>query len=337
MEAHLEIGRRIERLLYFAAVLVLLCLALVYFVSTAAYMSSANPNGFAILEKNLAAEMSGLREKYNHPVTRATPSSEERVLAVQATRKKLGLPTETLRKPQSSKVETYQDELKGVVSKSSAESGVSVESLSQDISASMSPDQVMDAIRHRRDQLSKTPASIWGIETPLIVPLEYGAARYSIPASVIANSLLIAIAPLIIWWLGSFHLTRRRELIFIREEDNYRSLFPHILNILPIVYIGAPWATAKERAGRNNQRLQRVGLQVTCSLMRSFVIILVSWPMVAMYIYSAVQIIELQANPSVFELALAFAIGAWMFVQALSALLQEWIILWGKVYTAYWR
>lgn len=336
MNTYSELGRRIERLFYFGAVLVLLCLALVYFVSTATYMSSRNPNGFAILERNLVANSESLKGLFDHPVAEWRRSSQDKVRDVQVTRAKLGLPPEMFAE-NPAKVETYRGELESILKKSSAESGMSVEVLSSGIAESMPPDQIIATVRSKQKLLSETPAKIWGIETPLIVPVEYGTARYAIPASIIANSLLIAMTPLIIWWLGSFQLTRQRELILIRESESHRYLFPHILNLLPIIYIGLPWVGEKERAGRNNQRRERILWQLVYSLVRSFVVILISWPILAMYIYSEIQIIGLQIDSPAIELVIASIVGLWMSFQALVILMQEWLMLWGKVFVEYWR
>jgi hypothetical protein len=214
---------------------------------------------------------------------------------------------------------------------------MAIEALSNGISESMSPDQIIAAVQNREKLLRETPITIWGIETPLVVPVEYGTARYAIPASVIANSLLIAMAPIIIWWFGSFQLTRQRELFLIRESENNKYLYPHILNLVPVIYIGAPWVGWKERAGRNNQRRERLGAQILYSIVRSFVVILISLPILVMYIYSEIQIIGLQIDPSVSELVLALIIGSWMSIQVLMILIQEWLLLWGKVFVSYWR
>lgn len=336
MNTYSELGRRIERLFYFGAVLVLLCLALVYFVSTTTYMSSRNPNGFAALERNLVGDSESLKNLFNYPPAEWKRSSQNSGRDVQATRAMLGLPLETFSE-EPTKVETYRGELESILKRSSAESGVSVEALSNGIAESMSPDQIIAAVRSRQKLLSETPAKIWGIETPLIVPVEYGAARYAIPASVIANSLLIAMAPLIVWWLGSFQLTRQRELTLIRESESHRYLYPHILNLLPIIYLGAPWVGERERAGRHNQRRERILWQTIYSLIRSFVVILISWPILAMYVYSEIQILNLQVDAPIIELVIASVIGLWMCFQALAILVQEWIFLWGKVFVEYWR
>lgn len=335
MTAYSQLGKRIERLFYFGAVLVLLCLALVYFSSTTKYMRSSNPNGFSILEKRLTADLQHLQELYDHPVV-ASETSPDRMRAIQETRRKLGLPLE-VNTVTHAQTQTYQDELKSVIQISSSESGVSVESLSNGIDATQPPLQIIGVVQGDLKKISETPAEIWGIQTPLVVPVEYGEARYGVPASVVAYSLLIAVAPLIIWWLGSFQLTRQRELIAIRDCDDYKVIFPHILNLFPITYINAPWLAGKERMRRDNYQRSRVAMQVTYSLFRSFVIILISWPMLIMYLYSAIQLLTLQDDLSSLELVVALVVGCWMVVQALYTLLQEWLLLWGKMYVDYWR
>jgi hypothetical protein len=336
MTVYSQLGKRIERLFYFGAVLVLLCLALIYFASTAIYMRSSNPNGYATLEKRLAADSQHLQELYDHPSTKSD-ESPDRVLAIQNARKKLGLPPEVIAAPITSDGKTYGDELKSVIQISSTESGVSVDALSSGISATQSPLEVLGIVQANLKKASEAPAEIWGIQTPLIVPVEYGDARYGVPASIIAYSLMIAIAPLIIWWLGSFQLTRQRELVAIRGCDDYRLIFPHILNLFPVLYIDAPWLSEKERAGRRNHRRQRIFLQMVYSLMRTFVVILISWPMLIMYLYSVFQLLSLQDNIAFWEVLIALAVGIWMSMQALVTLMQEWMYLWGKVYMDYWR
>lgn len=330
-----ELGRRIERLLYFGAVLVLLCVALFYFATTAVYMNEKNPSGLAALANNLKNDLPKLQELYDKPINAKQDATDNRMRLIQATRARLNMRPEILPKV-TDNTETYAVELTGIINRSSTETGMDASVLSKGINSTTPPLQAIAIVKDHLRLLSGKPLQIWGIETPTIVPFQYGKALYEIPASVIAISLLFFLAPLLIWWMGSFLLTRQRELLVLRNSDDYTIAFPHVLNILPVMYKDLPWLSEKEKYKRRNFHRNRLFGHIFYASLRSIVLILISTPMVVLYIYSEFQVINIQLDTSIFAIVCGIFFGLWLALQNIFIVAQEWLILWGKVYWGSW-
>lgn len=326
-----ELGRRLERLLYFGSVLLLLCFFELYFVSAAIYSRAESPEGVAELISKFESNSAHLQELFEASrVARVEKGNLERDARYSVMRLRLGLPEPTIVSdlPKA----TYKDVVSELVASVSKQSKTSIEGTKRLIDAQKPPEEILTILhKHHQDILNK-PITVWGIETPLVVPVQYGTAQYQVPTSFIANALLVGLVPLLIAWFGSLYVTRQRELIILRQVRDYKISFPHVLNILPIVFSSFPMMSINRLKNAKGQSMNRTVNRFGSGVVRSFILLLFIAPMGLIVAYSAVQLVLIRQDITWIELVVVFFAGFCLLIQAILLVAQEWIILWGKEY-----
>jgi len=330
-----DLGKRIERLFYFGSLLFLFGCLNLYFVNVANYVERENPDDINYLISSVGKKLEELNEKFNNPPKKVDKNKNiienERTSQV---RKQLGLPPreEKTEPTTTSKIQTYQDLLTNIINDIKYKSKLSKESLAIVQDASKSPQEIMLSLEARREQIAKRPVMIWGVESPLILPFQYGGARYQIPASFIAKSLSLALLPLILGWLGSLYLTRHRELLLIRRIRWHGHTFPHILNIFSV---GDEITESKFHL--KNKRKNRFEIwfeKFLPSALRSIVIMVFCIPISLILGYSFAQLFLFGDGISIWVYITFFIFIVWFFIQIFLLLFQEWAMLWDKHYYA---
>lgn len=332
-----DLGKRIERLFYFGSLIFLVGCINVYFVDLAKYVERENSDDIKMLISTMEKNFDNLKELFENP-----PKKEFVVNVLEdeknsEVRQNLGLPPKEKEQILENKkdVLTYQDLLEKITDEIKYKARLSKDSLVIIQDSSKSPQEIMISLNSRRQQLEKRPVTIWGVESPLILPLQYGGARYQIPASFIAKSLSFALFPLFLGWLGSLYLTRHRELLLIRKIKFHGNAFPHILNIFSVAITLDDSIDSKI-----NPRFQRRSkvenwiFKFMPSVIRSTLIVIFCAPMTILLAYCALQILSLSDEISVFLTMLVGFMLTCFFVQILALLIQEWVLLWNKTYYA---
>jgi hypothetical protein len=345
-----DLGRRVERLFYIGAALLILCLVEVYLVATVTFVKLENPAAYQILAGKIDSEKSRLSELYSDFLAKSTQKPVKQATAdgvtvkspnaeINRTRSRLGLGPHieippapdplatTVISPQLS-MKTYPQAMDELFSEASEQSGMDKKSLINGMDLNKDPAIILQNVQARGRELTSKPVLVWGIETPINVPLAYGAAQYQVPASVLATFLLIVLGPLLTWWFGSLALTRQRELYDIRNLEDYRFAFPHILNILPVVFLSFPWIWERRLRKSRTKLVDLVFSRVFCATLRSLVILALSVPMIFMFFYSAIQMFDIDSDVGVAKISATAIFGLVLICQILNLILQEWIILW---------
>jgi hypothetical protein len=102
-------------------------------------------------------------------------------------------------------------------------------------SSTKSPSQIaLDFLDEATEILSKKEPLLLGIEITEKSKLTIVGAELSLPTKSYIAMLQILLAPIIILWLGSFYITRVREILSINDCKSVTLIFPHIVNIYPI-------------------------------------------------------------------------------------------------------
>lgn len=325
-----DLGKRVERLLYFGALLLLACFLELYFVTAAVYVRTENPADIGRLIDRLREKRDELDTLFKNPPRKlAVPSTaEEKRIA--ALRKSLGLPPKQ-EEPVPSEERSFRQALENLVNPlSGAEQRISSETRGIVRNWEKSPDSLIVELEARKQQLRSIPVSIWGIESPLIVPVQYGGAQYQVPASFLAISLFFALAPLVVGWLASLHLTRQRELLIVRGLHDYRHAFPHVLNALPVDFEGMEVYQRLQHGNRKALAVQQRFSRVLAHVVRTVVLLAFTAPMVSILLFSAFNLFIADANPSMLELIGVGVLFVLLGGQAIGIVFQEWIVLWGK-------
>lgn len=199
-DTEVNLGRRVERLLIGGVLLIFLCLA-AFYLSFAArhYTEDRVSQGMQSLALLIEGDNKVLQRFYE----------------LESQRQKLA------KKKESAGENFYRKALEDKVAQAAALSGADAEKLRELVDEAQPPDDISSVLREKKKQRDAQPTTVAGVSVPS------GSLGFRMPAAYLANAMIIALAPLIIAWLGALYATRRRELI--AAYDGY-GLFPHVLN-----------------------------------------------------------------------------------------------------------
>lgn len=329
------LGRRMERLIFVGILLILLGFAEAY-VATANKQIREDRHAMAITSmlSRLESQEPRLTALYQSDsellsARSATVSAEsKREKAVIETRRKLGLPPSIpKREVPSQEPATYREALDKIV--------FDLRLLHPELSMELAQDQYTDyttppkklinVLREQNKALESSPTTVWGIQTPRLLQFQYAGTDYKFPFDFVSSALSIALAPMIVGWLGALTFTRQRELLIITSLEDYKLAFPHILNILPVNFVRIErlfqqTATAKARISQRKLNI------IMAAVFRTFFILLITLPLAFCFSYSVVQLSDFDKGLD--AIFLSFFVAAFvMLLQSAYLAFQEWIFL----------
>jgi hypothetical protein len=330
------LGRRLERLFLGGVLLVVLSFLSVLLTTASKQLTNDKAlAGVTALEESIAKDKDHLTELFQHrndpPPRSVAPETPERLKALSATRKQLGLPDPPPIPAQPSlpePKEKYTDVISKLVLDCIKQSKVTDSDLiSKLLDFNSSPEELQKTLAVRREALENKPTSFWGIETPRTLRLRYADQSYTASYDVISILIMIPLAFLILGWLTAVYMTRQRELITIAELRDYKQAFPHILNFLPVDF--ARVFPIKRKIPKRSHKQNQVAL----CIVRAFVILLFSVPMVLGFVYSLLTLLDRSGDtPSLFWFLLGTIVVGAMLVQILALVAQEGFLLSGKLF-----
>jgi len=296
MEAYsdtdLHLGRRVERLLAGGVLLIFLCLA-AFYLSFAArhYTEDRVSQGIGSLALLIDGDEKVLQRFYE----------------LESQRQKLA------KKKEAAGENFYRKALEDKVARAAELSGADAAKLRELVNEAQPPGEIASVLRERKKQLDAQPATVAGVRVPS------GSLGFRIPAAFISNAMIIALAPLIIAWLGALYATRRRELI--AAYAGY-GLFPHVLNTdhLPLEALVRRYATRWDEPQLYDVR------HAVLKFVRMAVLAMLVVPMMGTY---AATIVNLGAatEGSWLRYVYAAVVLVIMLAQALALLVGEVVLL----------
>lgn len=332
------LGRRVERLIFGGILLVVLC-----FIET--YLTTANRqlaedrsvNAITSLLNQLESKEPQLTALFQ--IKAESPSlrllqlskSTERQKSINETRRKLGLPPSPPPEPSNMlpKQQTYKEALDTIVSELEKGSIAQRAELEKYVDSIKSPKELIQTLSQQRKLIEDIPTTVWGIQTPRILQLQYAGLDYKFPFGFISSMLAIALAPLIVGWLGALYMTRQRELILIAAMDDYKLAFPYILNILPVNF-----HTINSQFKKNNNTKTQIFFRKInrffVSAFRLFVLLIISLPMLLGFTYSLFQLWMVTANAIPYLFYIGIFMVLVMAIQILALVSQDLVFLHNK-------
>jgi hypothetical protein len=311
----------------------LLCCLDLYFVSASLYVRTERPADLDELAQAITRASDELDRKL-HPPVKPSTAADEHARDVARTRKELGLPPATV--PVEPKGESYEDALKRVTKSVSGASRLSSETLKLAFDSTKTPSQIVRALAAREKEIENRPVTVWGVTTPVVVPMTYGGATYQLSATFVASSLLLALTPLVIGWLTALYITRQRELLVLAQLRDFSLAFPHVLNILPVDWSNAsPLLQELSRRKRNRNSAVNLGIARSwSSTFRCLVILFFAAPMGGILVYCSYGLLLSGSEEylPLTDIFLVLLLGGWLAMQTSLLVFQEWHLLWGKEY-----
>jgi hypothetical protein len=140
------------------------------------------------------------------------------------------------------------------------------------------PQEISTDLRSKAKEILQTPASAYGISIPVLVDMPIGNSHVTSNLESIALISRIALAPVIILWLGNYLGTRYRELVVIAHTQSIMNIYPHLLNSF-----GTVDDLIVRKSNAKSNRLFQTSIP---TLARIIMIIIMIFPSVIAYIIS---------------------------------------------------
>ncbi|MGV2876702.1 hypothetical protein D9O29_22905 [Pantoea vagans] len=204
-----------------------------------------------------------LRMNNNHATLEV--ENKNNIKRVNLIRKKFGLPE---RNSERLALKTY-DEMKGKLIErfSFADQSASLE-FSKLILNSGDFDSLLTNLKSKLIDISQKRIKILNIDTPLQFPFSLGEVKSNISLYNVARMGMTVYPIFLVFWVGSFCMTRSRELSFLIQSGKVMASYPHVLNLFAILTSDFK----QKRKGKNKQALFILGDKRTILLKTSLAI-----------------------------------------------------------------
>ncbi|WP_447733565.1 hypothetical protein [Pseudomonas shirazensis] len=178
-------------------------------------------------------------------------------------------------------------------------------------SLEQSPISLVGEFKKNAEDLRKKPIKLYGVEIPDVATVGLAGTKIQIAMSSFVQAFQIALAPIMLLWLGSLYHTRQREITSIKMSESILSVHPHVINVFPVGYY-------PELRRKNWFRAK-------APFAWSFIFALIRMSLVAIFILpsSALYVGSLFYQPMFGYWLLNCFAGAWVFLYALGALMIE--------------
>ena len=173
------------------------------------------------------------------------------------------------------------------------------------------PKVIISKLRDESKQLLAAPIKYAGVDVPAKANISLMGTNVTVELTLFANLLQIVLAPLMFLWLGSLYNTRYRETLLIASAKVVSDVFPHTLNIYPVIRYPEP----RRRSLLKPYLPHLVGFLYSCT--RVFLLLLIVGPSVGAYVAS-VLILESHTYYDEF-----LALAAMVVVSSLAVVIVE--------------
>jgi hypothetical protein len=327
------LGRRMERLFFVGLLLTGLSFAEMYLTAAnAQFAKDRSSAAITAMLKRTQNENKYLNQLYSAkppvvsaiaqpapPPKRGLDAKAQRRVAI---RSKLGLPPElptasyeatpNTPLPSPPPTPTYASELQKIIDDAVKSDNVSADDLQAYNRPATPPDNLVKQLEAASAAADKQPFEVWGIRTPRIIEFEYAGSNFQFPYVFLSMVLIALLGPLVAGWQTSLYMTRQREIHEIAKTANFSSIFPHILNFIPVSF--ARFSAAAAAATPQSRMVEIVVL----ATLRVLVILVLVTPMLIAYGYSLFQF---WGYSSAVNTAIPFLV--YIFVQTFVLVAQE--------------
>jgi hypothetical protein len=98
----------------------------------------------------------------------------------------------------------------------------------------LGPKALIDGLHKDAEKLASTPLRYQGVDIPERATIALMGTSISIELVLFSTLLQVLLGPLMLLWLGSLYTTRFRETVLIEKAKAVTDLFPHLINIYPV-------------------------------------------------------------------------------------------------------
>lgn len=113
----------------------------------------------------------------------------------------------------------------------------------------LAPKPLAKFLRQEAQGLESKPLNIYGVELPEKATLSILGTPIRMELVTMTRALQVALGPVLLLWLGSLYNTRNRESLHIGRMRDLTHLYPHLVNVYPMTIQGDPtWSEPKKRS-----------------------------------------------------------------------------------------
>lgn len=178
----------------------------------------------------------------------------------------------------------------------------------------LEPKALIEKARKEATELDGRPLALYGIELPDKATLSLFGTVIKMDLTTLVRVMQIALGPILILWLSSIYQTRHRESLLIGRMRDVSTLYPHLVNVYPVVPRGDPaWESPRKKSWTKFFYL-KFGVPAFFALIRISLLSVFLGPPVAFYAFS-VYLLRGDAFSTAF-LAMAFLVNVFAVATA---------------------
>ena len=111
------------------------------------------------------------------------------------------------------------------------------------------PQPLLEGIRKQATALEARPLTLYGVELPEKATLSLVGTPIKMDLLTLVRVMQVALGPMLLLWLGSLYNTRQRETLYIARMTDVSFLYPHLINVYPVILRGdAAWDTPRKKS-----------------------------------------------------------------------------------------
>lgn len=172
----------------------------------------------------------------------------------------------------------------------------------------------LDAIVKARNGVS---LATLGLDVPRTIVWQIGTSYITAPVETVCATASISLIFVVLIWQSAFYRTRAVEILLTKTVRNPSALFPHLLNVYPLI-------SSRFRIRGRSEAAAFRAYRILVTLRRTIVSLLLTVPLVAT-VLSANFILAIQPRdgPRLFWLALIALVGMILVWQAIAIIILE--------------
>lgn len=106
----------------------------------------------------------------------------------------------------------------------------------KDYNLRQEPSKLIQGFSSYAQELRIKPVKMYGIEIPDTATISVTGTKIQIAMATLIQVLQVALAPIMLLWLGSLYHTRLREIEVYKGKNDILIAHPHVINVFPFGY-----------------------------------------------------------------------------------------------------
>jgi hypothetical protein len=150
----------------------------------------------------------------------------------------------------------------------------------------LAPQPLVQLLRKQAQELVSRPLNMYGVELPDKATISALGTPVRMDLVTMSRVLQVSLGPVLLLWLGSLYNTRHRESLQIARLRDVARLYPHLVNVYPVMLQGDTTWDEPKRKSWSRYFWLAYGVPALYSVVRIFLLSAFIGPPVAFYLVS---------------------------------------------------